>query len=90
MSSKKKRKKLKEQYTIKEPNEHFKKDGEKILNYLINHPNEYIKGKEIIKNNNLYYDTTSGVSFTVKSINDYTDYNIKTKPSSNGGYIYYA
>ena len=90
MSSKKKRKKLKEQYIVKEPNEHFKKDGEKILNYLRTHPNKFIKAKEIIQNNNLYYDTTSGVSFTVKSINDYTDYNIKTKPSSNGGYIYYA
>ena len=90
MTSKKKRKKLKEQYIIKEPNEHFKKDGEKILNYLKNHPNELIKGKEIIKNNNLYYDTISGVSRTIKSINYYTNNNIITKSGYNGGYIYYA
>ena len=90
MSSKKKRKKLKEQYTIKEPNEHFRKDGEVVLNYFKNNPNRYITSYEIINNINLYFNTTSGVSRTIKAIDNYTNYNITTKPARNGGYIYHA
>ena len=90
MSSKKKRKKLKEQYTIKEPNEYFRKDGEVVLNYFKNNPNRYITSYEIINNINLYFNTTSGVSRTIKAIDNYTNYNITTKPARNGGYIYHA
>ena len=95
MTSKKKRKKLKEQYNPKKtPSKLFNKDSYKdrelILNYLRNHPNEFIKGPEIINNNNLYFNTTGGVSRTVNIINNTTNYHIETKKGRNGGYIYYA
>lgn len=95
MSSKKKRKKIKEQYNHKKSpsklyNKDSYKDRELILNYLKKHPNKFIKGPEIIANNQLYFDTIGGVSRTVNIINNYTNYHIETKKGRNGGYIYYA
>ncbi|MGN0967463.1 MAG: hypothetical protein ACI4OP_07820 [Candidatus Coprovivens sp.] len=92
MTSKKKRKKLKEQYNNKSkiPNKLFLRDRELVLNFLKNHPNEFITAQEIINNNNLEFDNTSGVSRTIKAINYYTNFNIQTKKGKNGGYIYYA
>lgn len=91
MASKKKRKKLKEQYNKKnkEPNKLFLRDRETVLNYFKNNPNRYIKNQEIMDNNNLSFSSQSSVSRTIKAINYYTDVNIYTKKGKNGGYIYY-
>ena len=90
MSSKKKRKKLKEQYTIKEPNKMYLIDSETVLNYFKNNPNRYITSYEIMNNTHLENDSNSSVSRTIQAINYYTDYTIESKACRNGGYIYYA
>ena len=90
MSSKKKRKKLKEQYTIKEPNKMYLIDSETVLNYFKNNPNRYITSYEIMNNTHLENDSQSSVSRTIKAINYYTNFNIESKIGGNGGYIYYA
>lgn len=90
MSSKKKRKKLKEQHTIKEPSKMYLVDSETVLNYFKTNPNRYITSNEIMNNIHLVNNTQSSVSRTIKAINYYTNYNINTKPARNGGYIYYA
>ena len=90
MSSKKKRKKLKEQYTIKEPNKMYLIDSETVLNYFKNNPNRYITSYELMNNTHLENDSNSSVSRTIQAINYYTNYTIASKPTRNGGYIYYA
>ena len=91
MASKKKRKKLKEQYNNKnkESNKLFLRDRETVLNYFKNNPNRLITSKEIMENNNILFSSQSSVSSTIKAINDHTDINIQSKKGKNGGYIYY-
>lgn len=92
MSSKKKRKKLKEQYIIKEPNKMFLIDSKPIIEYFKNHPNKLISSYEIIDNTNLYNNSHSSVCNTIKAINYYTNFHITSKIGgyNGGGYIYYA
>lgn len=90
MTSKKKRKKLKEQYTIKEPNKMFLVDSKPVIDYLKKHPNKLIPSHEIMSNIHLENDSQSSVSRTVKAINCYTNHHIETKSGKNGGYIYHA
>lgn len=90
MTSKKKRKKLKEQYTIKEPNKMYLIDSETVLNYFKNNPNRYITSYEIMNNTHLENDSQSSVSRTIQAINYYTNYIIESKAVKHGGYIYHA
>ena len=92
MSSKKKRKKLKEQYTIKEPNKMFLVDSEPVIDYFKKHPNKLISSYEIMNNTHLENDSQSSVSRTIKAINYYTNFKIESKIGgyNGGGYIYYA
>lgn len=96
MSSKKKRKKLKEQYNPKNKigyNFFYKDyfhDRDLILEYFKNNPNIKITCQELINNINLEFDTSSSVSKTIKAINNYTNYHIESKTGYGGGYIYYA
>lgn len=90
MTSKKHRKKLKQQYTKKIPNKMYLTDREQVLNYFKSRPFQLIKGEEIISNNNLEFDSTGGVSRTIKAIKYYNNVNIESFRGKNGGYIYYA
>lgn len=89
MSSKKHRKKLKEIKTEKKPNKMFLKDSEQVIGYLKRRPNEIVKRQEILDNTNLYYNSQSSISHTIKAINYYTDEYIHTIKGKNGGYMYY-
>lgn len=88
MTSKKKRKKLKEQYIIKEPNKMFLIDSEPVIEYFKKHPNKVISSNEIMNNTHLENNSQSSVSCTIKAINYYTNYHIESKQF--GGYIYHA
>ena len=90
MSSKKYRKKLKEQHTIKVPSEMYSVDRERVLNYLKKRPYEMVKGQEILDNTDLYNSSISSLSRTIKAINYYTNEHIESFKGYNGGYIYYA
>ena len=90
MSSKKYRKKLKEQYTIKKPSKMYLVDRESVLNYLKKRPYELVKGQEILDNTDLYNNSISSLSRTIKAINYYTNEHIESFRGKSGGYIYYA
>lgn len=89
MSSKKYRKKLKEQKNEKKPSKMFLKDREQLINYLKKRPYEIVKGQEILDNTNLSYNSIGSLSRTVKAINYYSDDYIQTFKGKNGGYMYY-
>ncbi len=90
MSSKKHRKKLKEQYNNKKPIKMYLVDRERVLDYLKKRPYELVKGQEILDNTNLYNNSIGSLSRTVKAINYYTNEHIETIKGKGGGYIYYA
>lgn len=90
MSSKKYRKKLKEQYTIKKPSKMYLVDRERVLHYLKKRPYELVKGQEILDNTDLYNSSIGSLSRTIKAINYYTNEHIESFKGYNGGYIYYA
>ena len=89
MSSKKYRKKLKEQKNEKKPSKMFLKDSEQVINYLKTKPYEIVKGKEILDNTDLIYNSSGSLTQTIKSINYYTNNHIQTFKGKNGGYMYY-
>lgn len=91
MTSKKYRKKLKEQYDRKQPrmpSKVFLQDREEILNYLKTKQYELVSSTEIIANTNLNFPSQGSVSNTIKAINYYTDEYIEAKRGK--GYIYYG
>ena len=90
MSSKKYRKKLKEQYTIKKPSKMYLVDRERVLGYLKKRPYELVKGQEILDNTDLYNNSIASLSRTIKAINYYTHEHIESFKGKGGGYIYYA
>ena len=90
MSSKKYRKKLKEQHSIKEPSKMYLVDRERVLNYIKKRPYEMVKGKEILDNTDLYNTSIGSLSQTIKAINYYTNEHIESFKGKDGGYIYYA
>lgn len=91
MSSKKYRKKLKEQYN--KPKFHFldkdhyaEEDREKILTFLRENPNEYFTSTELMNYAHLYYCSTSTVSLNIRYIKENFDANILSKRGK--GYMY--
>ena len=96
MTSKKYRKKLKEQYNSKNVKQYslFYKDNAKdrdiIVDYFKNNPNRIITAKELVINNNLKFDTSSSICHSIKYINNNNNLNIQSKKGRYGGYIYYA
>lgn len=96
MSSKKQRKKLKQQYFNKKEQYIFHdynqviNDRELIMEYFKANPNIIIKSKDIMANINLYDNSQSSISRTIKMINNYSNVFINTIRGSNGGYVYYG
>lgn len=95
MSSKKQRKKLKQQYDKKDKSIMFNRkerlsDRNEIINYFKHNLNRIITANELISHIKLNDDTRSSVSKNIKAINYYTDTNIKTVRGRFGGYIYYG
>ena len=92
MSSKKYRKKLKEQYTkpkkfhFLDKDHHAEEDREKILNFLRENPNQYFTSVELIAYALLYYETSSTVSQNIRYIRENLDANIVSKRGK--GYMY--
>lgn len=96
MTSKKKRKKLKQQYTttpIHQPKFHnlnkLKEDQQNILSYLKKKPNTVINRTELIKNLNLNYYNRNEITQTIKHIKQNYNVKITSKQGYNGGYIYH-
>lgn len=90
MSSKKKRKTLKAQYSVKnlaKPNI-FKQNSNQVLTYLKNNPNRYVSGKELI--NNLTNYQGGALSPIIKGLIFYDNEPILTKQGRGGGYMYYG
>ena len=90
MSSKKYRKKLKEQKNEKKPSKMFLKDSEQVINYLKTRPYEIVKGQEILDNTDLIYNSSGSLTQTIKSINYYTNNYIQTFKGKNGGFMYHV
>lgn len=96
MSSKKQRKKLKEQYNKNKKTltltfhnqQQVKKDIDQVLSFLKTKPNNIVTRKEIINNTTLYDDSKSSVSRMIQAINYYTDSYIETVKGR--GYIYHG
>ena len=96
MSSKKHRKKLKQQYnnpkTYKSSNDYEKKrlhDMGTIYNYLKQNQNTYVKISELMKNCDLYFCDKNAICALVKKIIQYYNAPIISKATRNGGYMYY-
>ena len=90
MSSKKQRKKLKDNYTNKKPIKMYLIDRKQVIDYLKTRPYELVKGQEILDNTNLYNSSIGSLCQTIKAINYYTDEHIQSFRGKNGGYMYYA
>lgn len=97
MSSKKYRRKLKEQYNHKQHNSYLfhdynklQEDRELILNYLKENPNTVIKRRELINNLPLNYDGLNEITSAIKHIIKEYNASIFTKSGYNGGYMYYG
>ena len=97
MSSKKYRKKLKEQYNHKQHNSYLfhdynklQEDRELIYNYLKQNPNTLITRSQLIKNLPLNYNELNAITSNVKYITQHYKVSIISKKGRNGGYIYYA
>ena len=96
MSSKKHRKKLREQYNNPrdyKPVYHdvykLKQDREAIINYLKERQNTYVTSDELVKNCNLNYGTKTEIHHSINYIRKYDNIAISTKRGRNGGYMYH-
>ena len=97
MSSKKKRKKLKEKYNPSKYNKYqfheynkLQEDRELIYNYLKENPNTTITRSQLIENLPLNYNELNAITSNVKHIAQHYKVFIVSKKGYNGGYIYYA
>lgn len=92
MSSKKYRKKLKDQYNPKKKNNWYEtdknaeRDREIILNFLKVNANHYVTSYDIMENNILYFNSQSSVSSNIKYIRENMNVNIIS--ISGKGYQY--
>lgn len=95
MSSKKKRKHLKETYQKQNkvknlPSDYlYKEYSQPILNYLKDNKYKYVTGKEIYTNTN-YSGGLNNISSAIKGLIYYDNEPILTKKGPKGGYMYYG
>ena len=95
MSSKKKRKHLKETYQKQNKvknlpsNFLYKEYSQPVLNYLKDNKYKYVTGKEICNNTN-YTGGLSNISSIIKGLIYYDNEPILTKKGPTGGYMYYG
>lgn len=90
MSSKKQRKKLKDNHTNKKPIKMYLIDRKQVIDYLKTRPYELVKSQEILDNTNLYNSSIGSLCQTIKAINYYTDEYIQSFRGKNGGFMYYG
>lgn len=95
MSSKKKRKHLKETYQKQNKvknlpgNFLYKEYSQPVLNYLKDNKYKYVTGKEICTNTN-YTGGLSNISSIIKGLIYYDNEPILTKKGRGAGYMYYG
>lgn len=96
MSSKKHRKKLKQQYyNVKNYNlsrdteNKLVHDMDTVYHYLKEKSNTYVNSDDIIKNCDLYFTNRTQISTIINHVIKCYNVVIVTKSGRNGGYMYY-